>query len=349
MARRLFIPGTGGSLFQDDSGKAIGTILDLALDRQRAFLCEHDPDPDVLAPIRTTGLTKPDGRAVNAHAVAPVRAVHTPFFDQVRPASTRKVYTFFNYDWRLDLRFNGERLWESLRTSGPREPWDIVCHSQGGFLVLWASLLAGPIEFSKFVRRVVFLAVPLQGSVNAAHALINGFDLVPGVRADTATVRSWPSVYMMMPRWRLMVPGATGVEVFKESTWRRANLVADGPALGAGISRALLARAQAWKRELDTQPFDAMQTLQRFVVVQGDNHNTWARAPEFPRLRDLAAARDGEVVVRGDGLVPMDITLQLLPAALKAKLDSIVVKVPSHTAMCTDQDLANLCERIFSS
>lgn len=322
--------------------------MDLAHDRQRDFICEHAADPDVLPPLRTTGLRRPNGTPIDVTAAGVIRAIHTPFFDQVHPVTRRKVYEFYAYDWRLDLRYNGARLWEMLQGSGRSEPWDIACHSQGGLLVLWASIVAGPVEFRKFVRRVVFFGVPLQGSVNAVQALVNGFSLVPGLDLDAAVVRTWPSVYMMMPRWRLRVPGATRVEAFKASTWSSANLLAADGDLQKGISPDLLERARAWKKEMDSQSFEAMRGIERLVVVQGDNLNTLARTPKFPAMPDLEGRRDGEVIVRGDGLVPMDLTLRLVPRELGAMLESVASAVNSHDLMVADQDQANLCERIFA-
>jgi hypothetical protein len=347
MSRRLFIPGTGGCVLQDLAGNPIASILHLALDRQRDFLCEHAADPDVLPPLRTSGLRDAAGNPVEIQAVGPVRAAYQPFFEQVQGLNREKVYEFFDYDFRLDLRFNGERLWQKLREGADDQPWDIVCHSQGGLLVVWASLLAGPAQFPRRVRRVVCLSTPFQGTVNAADALLHGASLATGLDAHAATVRTWPSIYMMLPRWRLHVPGATGVELFKPSTWQSAGCLAPGDDVRAGISANLLLRAQAWKAALDNQSFEALRSIERLVIVQGDNLGTWARAPDFPRLPSRAH-QDGENVVRGDGLVPADLTLRLLPQALSQRLESIVTPVQSHNFMCADPSKAELCERIFA-
>jgi len=347
MTRRLFIPGTGGCVFQDRAGNPIGSLLHLVLNRQRDFLCEHDPDPNVLPPLRTSGLRDAAGHSIEIEAVGPIRAVYTPFFEQVHGLSGSKVYEFFNYDFRLDLRFNGARLWQELQQGAEDETWDIACHSQGALLVVWASLLAGPLEFPRRVRRVVCFGAPLQGTVNALAALLRGANLGAGLDAHAPTVRTWPSIYMMLPRWRLRVPGTTGIESFKASTWQHAGRLAPGPDLSNGISANLLLRAQAWKAALDNQSFEALRSIQRLVLVQGDNLDTWARTPHFPELPSLQH-QDGQNVVRGDGLVPADLTLQLLPRALSQKLESILTPVQSHDWMCSDPSRAELCERLFA-
>lgn len=349
MRRRLLIPGTGGCFFADDAGGRHASIFDLALDRQTDFVCEHAADPEELVPRRTSGLTDAQGNPVPLSAAGPIRAVYKPFFDEtVGPASRQKAYQFFDYDWRLDIRYSGEQLWESLKRSAGAEAWDIVCHSQGGLVLLWASVLAGPVAFKKLVRRVVFCGVPIQGTVNAARALVSGVDLLPGVKANVSTVRTWPSVYMMLPRWRLHIAGATGVELFKESTWRAAHLSSPGAGPTRGISVDLLARAQEWKRRMDRHDFAALAAIERFVICQGHAINTWARTPEFPTFPDLEGPRDGETVVEGDGLAPAARSIQFLPPALKRRISNLAVPVRSHMLMCSSLYQVLLCHRIFS-
>jgi hypothetical protein len=327
----------------------LASIFDLALDKQAEFACEHSEDPAVLEPICTSRKRDDAGKFTQISAVGPIRAVYTSFFEQTGPPpQLKKLYQFFNYDWRLDIRLSGQLLWEFLQNSGDGEPWDIACHSQGGLVLTWASLLAGPAKFKKFVRRAVFLGVPLQGTLNAAEALVSGVGLLPGVKADAATVRTWPSVYMMLPRFRVHVPGATGVELFKSGTWQRAGLLAADGDTRRGLRADLLQRAAAWKRALDQQEFLALQSVERLVLFQGDNVATLARAPQFPQFPDVERPIDGQVRVRGDGLVPADRTLELLPPALLQRLDSIVSPVVSHLLMCASLDTVALCDRIFS-
>src|SRR5688572_1095141 len=131
MRRRLFVPGTGGCFFADGTGGREASILDLALDDQKDFICEHESNPEHLPPLRTSGLKDAQGNPVSLRAAGPIRAVYKPFFDETtRPPAARKSYQFFDYDWRLDIRHSGELLWERLKQSGEAEPWDIVCHSQ---------------------------------------------------------------------------------------------------------------------------------------------------------------------------------------------------------------------------
>jgi hypothetical protein len=138
------------------------------------------------------------------------------------------------------------------------------------------------------------------------------------------------------------------VELFKSGTWQRAGLLAADGNTRHGIRPDLLQRAAAWKRALDQEEFLALQSVERLVLFCGDNQPTLARAPEFPKFPDLDRAIDGQALVRGDGLVPADRTIELLPPALKQKLDCIVSPVVSHLLMCSSLDTVALCDRIFS-
>lgn len=350
MARRLFIPGTGGCFFEASDGSRVASILDLALDRQTSFICRHSEDPDALEPERTTGMTEADGAPVKLHAAGPIRAVYEPFFDAIGPATTSKLYTFFNYDWRLDIRYTGGRLREFLVDNAAGGKWDIVCHSQGGLVLTWASLLLGATEFPKLVRRVIFMGVPFQGTVNSVAGLLNGVGLVGDnlVKAEPATVRTWPSVYQMMPRWTLRVPEARGVELFQTSTWRKDGVLGAAGDTKSGVDPNLLARARKYKVALDGQNFEALRAVEKLVFTMGHNINTRGRMPAFPKLPP-DERRDGDVIMRGDGLVPVDMTFKLLPTPMKDSIDSLLTPVRSHMLMCSSLAQFSQCESILEA
>lgn len=350
MARRLFIPGTGGCFFEASDGSRVASILDLALDRQASFTCRHSADPDVLAPERTTGLTESNGTPITVHAAGPIRAVYEPFFDAIKPGTLSKLYTFFDYDWRLDIRYSGGVLRDFLTDNAAGGQWDIVCHSQGGLVLTWASLLLGAAEFRRLVRRVIFMGVPLQGTVNSVAGLLKGVGLVGDdlVKAQAATVRTWPSVYQMMPRWTVRVPDAKGVELFQTSTWRKHGVLGTPGDTNVGVDPNLLARARKFKVALDGENFEALRSIEKLVLMMGHNLNTRVRIPAFPKLPS-DARRDGDVIMRGDGLVPVDMTFKLLPTAVKDAVDSLLTPVRSHMLMCSSLAQFSQCEAIFQA
>ncbi len=341
MAKRLFIPGTGGCIYSRRAngafGEQVGSILEMALGSQNALHCEHDDDPDVLEPRRTSGLADGSG-PIDIGASGHISAVYRPFEESLTPR-----YTFYDYDWRLDIRYSAGKLREFLSASG--DQWDVVCHSQGGLILLVASLSISPDDFHRLVRRVVFLGVPFGGNVNAATALLEGVDLLPGVVVDKRVVRTWPSVYMMLPRWHVGVAGVEGSELLKPKTWERAGLLSTDPT--EGLHPQLLLRAQEMLLMLAQETFEALKRIERFVVIQGRNHNTRASIPAFPALPVLDQL-DDHSVVRGDGLVPADLTMKMYPGGLKDRMDSIFTNVRSHMLMGSELQKFQLCESFFA-
>ena len=357
MGKRLFIPGTGAAMFvASDNGEQVGSILDVARNKQHLLRCKHAADVDVLPPIETTSLKRPDGTPRQLEPRGFISAVYKVFADKRAPA-----YAFFEYDYRLDLRYNSGRLLDFLTGKRSNQKWDVVCHSQGGLLLMGASLLATQrgVDFAKLVRRAVFLGVPIQGTVNATAALVEGVDLFPGlnllgtsvgkIRITPEVVRTWPSVYQMMPRWHVGVPGTTGAELFKASTWRNAELLSRDPK--NGIHPDLLKRGRKWRiwMEAQAEPFKALCGIDELVIVSGKDHPTYARIPDFPKL-PTSTRIDHETVVMGDKLVPMDLTFNRIPQALRDSIDgSFRMNGREHMLLGTELQKLDLCERVFES
>src|SRR5690606_30095066 len=155
------------------------------------------------------------------------------------------------------------------------------------------------------------MGVPMVGTLNAAAALIDGVDLIPGVRVPPPVVRTWPSIYQMLPCWNVGIPGVSGAELFKDSTWRAAGLLGAHNATATGLDPTLLARGRAWKRLITNEAFPALQEIEQFVIIQGKNHPTRKLLPEFPRLPSVGKINQTSIV-EGDTLVPADLTRSML-------------------------------------
>lgn len=345
MGRRLLIPGTGGCIYTRSDGGQVGSILDLALDHHFHLECEYPDDENVLDPVRTSGLKDRSGAFVSLDATGYIRGVYKVFDDSDRP-----TYRVWPYDWRLDIRRSGRELVKFFRAEEARgDKWDIVCHSQGGLILIAAAMSAGNASFAKWVRRVAFVGVPIFGTINAASALLNGVDLLPGVTVSVPVVRTWPAVYMMLPRWWTGLSSSPSRELLLNTTWARAGLLAaEAPArlnLSTGVDRRLLARARAWQRALARYDFGAFRTLERFSILQGKNHPTRVKVPGFPTLPRLQ--QNGNTVDRGDSLVPADLTYRMLPGPVRAVADTFYTNVRSHMLFCSQIQTLQLCESLF--
>jgi pimeloyl-ACP methyl ester carboxylesterase len=117
----------------------------------------------------------------------------------------------FAYDWRRDVRASAGRLkavidkklpaWEQGNgTSGSRVI--LVAHSMGGLVAqYYLEKLGGWAS----ARALITFATPYRGAVQAIEYLLHGYKLA---RVDlTEAMRSFPSVYQLLPRYDVVATG----------------------------------------------------------------------------------------------------------------------------------------------
>jgi len=313
MPRDLLVPGTGGTkllLDGDDIGwpgeltvagwlakrsaltegfEALGAKYGAPDDIQRVLSMEHRDDPTVLAPTRTTLWP---GSSITP---GPELALVYNQFDDFEP---------FLYDWRQDIRRSADLLLDRLiGTAG--DPWRIVCHSQGGLVVVAAASAFAAQKggddraFSRLVSHVAFIGVPFHGTLQAADAFIRGETLAPPVAAAFKRVaRTWPALYQMLPTWIgcVRVPDGAGAEKIEQT-----NLLYDEPWAGQQMLPSMLVRARNTRRDRLRAPLASFNGVKTRIFQ--------SRAHPTPDHVVLTAA--GPVVagaVAGDTLVPDDIT-----------------------------------------
>jgi hypothetical protein len=188
----------------------------------------------------------------------------------------------FAYDWRYSivraatelLRFVEQLQWKSI----PNLPawnghFDFACHSLGGlvfrqFLHEWTRLKPGiPLP----VGRVVFIATPHKGSLDAAQTLISGESpWLGGQKEMRKLARTFPSVYELLPLYQngVMRAEKAGVELdlFQERNWQvnTTSAVPDFRNSGFDVQQVHLTAAQ---RVLSSLP---MPTDPRYGIAPSD-------------------------------------------------------------------------------
>jgi hypothetical protein len=122
----------------------------------------------------------------------------------------------FAYDWRLSNRWNGQHLAERIdleltrwqrHSSNDQAKVVFLCHSMGGLVARWyIDILDG----HKHTRKLITIGTPYQGAPRAIDALVNGVrkGLWPLEVDLTAMVRSFPSVYQLLPTYPCVDPGS---------------------------------------------------------------------------------------------------------------------------------------------
>jgi hypothetical protein len=290
----LLVPGTGGTRLQTGAGADLGYPERLQIGALTGGLIGTNPDEleELLSMEHAPGQLEPVRTSLKANTTISSGDVLDLAYNLVPTSATR-----FVYDWRADLRFNAQRLKDFLETTTPNGTrWDIISHSQGGLIVLLASMLMDAEDaFARYVRTVFLVGVPIAGTVNAARALITGSNL-----GETAApimkkvMRTWPSIYQMMPAWPMVRLPSGNVapddqQHFELPGW-------DGH---EGISEDFLLRMQQTQKKL-RDPFSHLDDVKVFWML-ASNRNTTVML----RRKQGKITADGALDNKGDTLVPL--------------------------------------------
>ncbi|HTR61659.1 MAG TPA: hypothetical protein VMH37_08145 [Candidatus Binataceae bacterium] len=226
----------------------------------------------------------------------------------------------FPYDWRYSNRISAGLLVSFVDKlllkkidipNGWDRKFDFVCHSMGGlilrsFLEQWMSAHGSQPP----VGRVVFIATPHLGSLNAAKGLIVGDGVLPGAQKDMRKLaRTFPSVYELLPLPRNGVMWAerasVEVDLFQESNWQQnVTPTPEADPNGYDVQQQHLDAAAAFLNSLP-QPSDPKYgiTNDRMLVIYGQKEKsaleTVPVGPAPENWYDFAGAAlaDGDDVV----------------------------------------------------
>ncbi len=328
--RKILVPGTGGTkllkngeslghpkllnaklwLFKKVGADVEQTVLDMSM--------KHKPGQP--SPERTT-------LAPNAE-VTPGELL-TAAYNLIE----QRVDDTFVYDWRGDIEHSAALLLERLREERPANGrFRIVNHSQGGLVTLAASKLCeeqdGPGGFSRLVSRIAFVGVPIHGTLNAAHALLEGTDLGEDSTTEFRRIAAtWPALYQMLPNFSALrsqagqVIGHTFMHTatYAPHTW---------------IDKDLLRRAFDFKKRFLAHPASALQGI-AYTFLFGSNKPTW----RFATRADDGQITFGEKTPRaGDGLLPLEDTLKSADSAVRDHHEVVGPNenTAEHAMMLTD-------------
>lgn len=322
----LLVPGTGGITLMNQLGEDLGYpvkmqigVLSTGLRGLSADelidLLSMDHRPGQLAPAKTS---LKSGTSIRPGHVLDLA------YNQV-PAS----FNHFLYDWRADIRYSAGQLLDFLRErrSGDGR-WNLVGHSQGGLLIVAASkLLSDRAAFAELVASVVLVGTPLAGTINAAHALIEGDQM--GSAATTALqtiVRTWPSLYQMMPAWPAIMDAA-GQPAPRE----RQSLTLAAWDGFAGISGDLLQRARELQLLL-RDPLGWMNGDIEVRILMARNRDTDV---DLQRSNDRLTSTPFTQQL-GDTLVPHDQTLSWVGDVVRQFVATLEGSCNEHSMLLDD-------------
>lgn len=180
----------------------------------------------------------------------PIRFAYRGMIEQLRRHDPNCY--LFTYDWRRQIEYSAQKLAEFVAHVAARHARDaqpsvsFVTHSMGGLVLRSALTILN--DFQQ-LHRIVFIAPPFRGAVDALKALVAGEK--QGWLSDRESyrkiARSFPSVYQLIPNYNgALVSSRNGenVDPFDVDNWQH-NVIAQGK----GFSHAFLADAEAFLRD----------------------------------------------------------------------------------------------------
>lgn len=161
------------------------------------------------------------------------RLVYKQLYDHLCGKLQRPVY-LFSYDWRLSCRDTGESLLNFLHRLRDKflgeSGVDVVCHSMGGLVLRSALAQTDEDPYHELdLNRVVFIATPQKGSLDAIESMTRGDSLLfNSARSIRKVTRTMPSVYELLPQFSNAVVDEDDeqLDVFEATNWQD-NLIGD--------------------------------------------------------------------------------------------------------------------------
>jgi len=323
----VIVPGIGGSVLADESGKkvwkpdvrSVGKAMcrpeDLAMDRPlvpTGLFTDFHITPFWLVP----GYSKITKRLSHVFQEAVTTAHPT---DHVDPDAS---IVNFPYDFR-------QSIWKSAEALGREIAWRlehrkrrvvIYAHSMGGLVAAWWWGMLGGHEVTE---HIITLGTPFRGATKALDMLINGVRLGPlPLDAATGVLRGWDSIYDLVPKYRTIRDADTDVyphdlslasdgfrrraktsyERFQEMATRIGELVKDPVLLGAG--RTSTARVTGRCRGPRSSPIGSCVRRRLRTGPTCRAGRRCAGRVVMARCRRSALSRSGSIRMRTPGSVP---------------------------------------------
>ena len=265
----IFIPGILGSyLANRRTGETIWP--DLRVDSEAIALPISSP---VLAQNTDEIVATEVVEDAKVSALIPEIAIYRPMlealeqyggyqrgrFDAPPPGGDCDTLYLFAYDWRRDIVESARELGRTieelkLRLGRPDLRFDIVAHSMGGLVARYYAMygmrdaLDAPVACPDWsgaqnLNRIIMIATPNAGSINALRVLLRGFSALsfaapsgvlprnfgrslPFVRVGPRVTFTIPAIYELLPprgqaRFFSAALSPMPVDLYEVETWRR--------------------------------------------------------------------------------------------------------------------------------
>ncbi len=333
--------------------------------------------PDFDSLVLDTNGEVDEAEAVVTRATQLLGIAYSSFVQSLRGRGV-PVYVF-PYDWRYSMVRSAQKLvkyilalqkktFKSLGAGNWDGAFDFACHSMGGlifreFLAAWKT--AKP-DTPLPVDRVVFVATPHLGSVDAVESLIRGETVMFGGQKELRKLaRTFPAVYELLPNPALpntvVNPDGVPVDIFDVNNWQQTVTPDPDDPEGFDVEQAHLTAARGLMNALPDVTRPEFGLIGRVLVIYGNKPNSTLRTvkvlPEFNETKnwyDFDDADKPENKGAGDDVVPLESAVLPGVPAVEIRGEDVSVfnlkshVLPLHVLLPTLDEVSSIASRFFT-
>jgi hypothetical protein len=289
-----------------------------------------------------------DGETVVNRASQLLGVAYQAFVQALRGRSDLPVYVF-PYDWRYSNVRSANKLVQFVRALQQKKlrsllpvnwdkTFDFACHSMGG--LVFRQFLAAWTDGPPPVHRVVFIATPHLGSVDAVESMIRGeTSLFGGQKELRKLARTFPGVYELLPNPALpntVIENGAPVDFFNVNNWQQTVTPDPNDPDDFNVEQPHLTAARGFITHLPQVAQPGGELAGQVLVIFGSGGETLRTVTVLPTFNGVTNWYDFDHALNGDGdeVVPVD----------SARLDG----VPSFEIPKGDVSIFNLKSHVLS-
>jgi|SRR5208337_2435246 len=326
------------------------------------------PDFDSLA-LETNGEVDEAEIVVN-RATQLLGVAYDSFVQSLRGRDV-PVY-LFPYDWRYSMVRSAKKLvnyvlalqkknLKSLAPANRDKAFDFACHSMGGlvfrqFVAAWSSAMPGT---PPPVNRVVFIATPHLGSVDAVESMIRGETVLFGGQKELRKLaRTFPAVYELLPGPGLQntVVNQNGIplDIFDIQNWQSTVTPDPNDPEDFNVEQAHLTAARGVLNALPDVSMPEFGLAGRILVIYGIKPSSTLRTVTVDQQNDNWYDFDHAVMGDGDQVVPVESALLPGVPSMEIRGEDVSVfnlkshALPLHALLPSLDEVSSVTSRFFS-
>jgi hypothetical protein len=250
---------------------------------------------------------------------------------------------------------------KSLAPANWDKAFDFACHSMGGlvfrqFVAAWESAMPGtPLP----VNRVVFIATPHLGSVDAVESMIRGETVLFGGQKELRKLaRTFPGVYELLPNPGLqntvVNQNDVPLDIFDIQNWQSTVTPDPNDPEDFDVEQAHLTAARGVLNALPDVSMPEFGLAGRILVIYGIKPNATLRTVTVDQQKDNWYDFDHAKMGDGDQVVPVESALLPGVPSMEVRGEDVSVfnlkshVLPLHALLPSLDEVSSVTSRFFA-